>query len=351
MPNKKHLFWFITITFVFIITRFLALKSAGSFWFDEAFSVHFAQKQLSDIWYFLQFEHNPLVHFISLHFWLNHFGVTEFSARLLSTLAGLGSLFGVYWLGKLFFSKQTGLWAMLLMTLSSFFLYHQTEARMYSLLALFAIFTIGSFWRYLQSKGEKQSRIWLGSYLLFATLLVHTHITAWILPLAIWIFWLIETKPKLTEWKAWILANSFIVCSFLLWFIPVMKNKFLAGHISQGWFFFQQDGGFALSHLTNYFITGESNLLLRTISAGLFLFLFLASFVQVEKPTWWGRIKSLFDKTHWPMSFTFRWTKEIRFSLLLIGIGFVLGLGFQITVTKYLLIPGLALLFIDGKWN
>jgi len=355
MKKRSHVIWFSVITLIFIVTRILALKSAGSFWFDEAFSVHFASKPFSEIWTFLQFEHNPLVHFLSLHFWIKLFGASELSVRALSLLAGLGSLFGLYWLGKTFFSKQTGLWAMFFMTISSLFLYHQTEARMYSLLALFALLSIGSFWKYFQLRSESRQQesgfmnLWLLLYFVSTTLLVHTHITAWVLPVAVCLFWFTEQKHKLSQWKAWICTNFLILGSFLLWFIPVMKNKFLAGHISQGWFFFQQDSGFLLSHLKNYFIIGETNLLFISGATTLAGFVFLLSFIQFEKPPWLGKIKHFFDKSYWPFSFSIQWTKEIRFLLCLILVGVLFGLALKITVTKYLLISGLAVFLLMAK--
>ena len=226
----KHKLGFISIVIVFLPTRIATLLKAGSFWFDEAFSIHFSSLPLAEMWILLQFEHNPLVHFLSLHYWMNIFGSSEIAMRSLSLAAGLASLMLIYLLARKLFNREAGLWAMFLMTLSTLQLYHQTEARMYALLTLFILATIYCFWRWHQNQ---QSLLWLTLYSLSAILLVHTHITAWVLPIALTVFFLLEAiEDKRSKIKAWVFSNSLILLSFLIWFIPVAKNKFSAGQIS-----------------------------------------------------------------------------------------------------------------------
>src|SRR5690606_20311742 len=118
--KRTHWIWLFAIITLFLATRILVLFQAGSFWFDEAFSVHFASKPLSELWSFLRFEHNPLAHFVLLHAWMKVFGETELAARALSLVAGFFSLITVFLLGKNMFGIRAGLWSAFFFTLSTF---------------------------------------------------------------------------------------------------------------------------------------------------------------------------------------------------------------------------------------
>jgi uncharacterized membrane protein len=340
----------LAIVLGFILTRVLALKVAGSFWFDEAFSVYFSQNSLSDMWQFLQFEHNPLVHFLSLHFWIKLFGASEIATRSLSLVAGLGSLGMIYALASKLFSKTAGLWAMFFMTISSFFLYHQTEARMYSLLTLFALLTMYSYWNYLTENNETPKQRWLWVYVLASIALVHTHMTALVLPVSLWVHWIASNASK--KWKGaktWLMVNLIVMTSFLLWLVPVMNNKLLAGHISQGWFFFQTEGGYFFNHLANYFLVGESSVLLRPVATFVISLFLINSLVRFDRISFFQKIQSLFNDRYWPFAFHLHWSKENNFLFTIFFLSLLAGFGLQITVTKYLLIPGIVLLLLMAK--
>jgi len=280
---------------------------------------------------------------LALHFWIDLFGQSEFAVRTLSVLVGLLSLIMTYLLGGRLFNRQAGFWAAFFMTISTLFLFHQTEARMYAWVALFSLTTIYTFWRWFESSQNK----WLILYALSGALLVHTHITAAALLVGLGVFYLLEPS-KNKSWRKY-LADAFILVSFLLWFIPVLQNKMLAGQVSNGWFFFNIENGFWLGHITNSLLQGETSIYLRAAGALLIITLIFFSLFKIQRPSWWQKIKSIFDHEAWSVTTVFEWTSRNRLLLSCLLTPLILGFVFQIVITKYLLVASIALLLIIGK--
>jgi 4-amino-4-deoxy-L-arabinose transferase-like glycosyltransferase len=284
------------------------------------------------------------VHFLTLHGWIKLFGATELSVRLLSSLAGVVTLIVGYTCTRVIANKEAGLWTMFFMTSSTLFLYHQTEARMYSLVALFAFLSIYCFWKWFESKSSLR---WGVFYTLSAILLVHTHVTALVLPAAFFLFWLIEERRhKWKNWQFFFVSNLLIFGSFAVWAIPVFLNKAEAGNNLNGWFFSQADGGYFFTHLTNFFLIGETHVVMRSLMAFLSIILLWLSLFSIERPGWWQKIKSIFDHDRWPVTVVAKWSKEQRFLLTLFFFPMAVGFIFQVTVTKYLLVAGLGLFLL-----
>ncbi|MBI4121977.1 MAG: glycosyltransferase family 39 protein [Parcubacteria group bacterium] len=334
---------FLVLLIFFLAARLLAAAQAGSFWFDEAFSVHFTSMEWTAMWHHLQFEHNPLLSFVLLHGWMQMFGESEFAVRSLSIIYGLLSMIGLYALGTRLFSKTAGWWVTFFMTASTIMLYHQTEARMYGLLIMLAIACLYFFWT--------PGRWRLPLYVLSAIALTHTHITAWSLVIAIFLYQLAEwnrQKPSRRDVWRWIAVHALIAMAFLLWFIPVALNKMEVGGVAQGWFFAQHTSGYWLTHLTNFLMNGEDRLLVRSLGGLLVIGLLFASIFSLDRPSWWQKIKHVFDRDAWPLTIVAHWTPPIRLLLFCLFIPLLIGFALQVTVTKYLLVAAVPLFLLMG---
>ncbi|MBW3020010.1 glycosyltransferase family 39 protein, partial [Candidatus Woesearchaeota archaeon] len=100
-------------------------------WVDEAISLNYAQQPLmKGIELTLNDVHLP-IHNIMLHFWP---GDSLISARMLSVLFGVLTVFMIYLIAKELFDEKTGLIASFLYSLSTLAIYYSQEARVYSLL-------------------------------------------------------------------------------------------------------------------------------------------------------------------------------------------------------------------------
>lgn len=348
--TRWHRFAFAAVALDYIATRALALRQAGSFWFDEAFSTHFAAMPLRQMWMMLQYEHNPLLHFLLLKGWMLLFGNTEIAARLLSAVLGCLAVFAIYLLGKRLYGASAGIFAAFLMSASTLMLYHQTEARMYALEVLLAVLVVYFAWIIRENKGVSNARI--AVYALTGILLAHTHITAWALIAGLAFYWLLEQASGLLDarrFKALVYAHAAIILAVLPWLIPVARNKWAAGSISQGWFFSQNADGYFLTHLANMLVNGESGLLIRAATAFLMLCLLAAAFITVERPDWWQKVKNMFSRETWPIGLTIRMDAPSRFLLTLLFAQALIGFALQITVTKYLLTASIPLFLLMAR--
>lgn len=339
---------FLVLLVIFLVSRLLAVYAAGSLWFDEAFSVHFSAMDWPAMWQHLQYEHNPLLPFALLHLWMNWFGDGEMTIRLLSVLVGTLSLVGIYHLGSRLFTKTVGWWAAFFMTASTTMLYHQTEARMYSLVVLFSVLLLLSFLK-LEERANRSNLLF---YVLSGIALTQTHITGWSLVLAIFFYQIArwpQQKPSRKEVYRWIVAHVIIATVFLLWFVPVALNKIETGGVAQGWFFAQHERGYWTTHLTNVLVNGEDRMPVRSITAMLSLILLLASFLSIERPSWWQRVQNIFAHDRWPLSVVVHWTPQIRLLFFCLMIPLLLGFALQVTVTKYLLVTTIPLFLLMGQ--
>ncbi|HQN15363.1 MAG TPA: glycosyltransferase family 39 protein [Bacteroidales bacterium] len=130
--NKKYEV-IITAFLFFVLNFFLKILfvSANDIAMDEPFSIYYAQMDLSSIFTMLKTENNPPLHFLLLHYWIKAFGISPLSVRFLSVLFSALTAPLIYFIGQKFFSKQTGLIAGLIFTLSYFHMYFSHEARVY----------------------------------------------------------------------------------------------------------------------------------------------------------------------------------------------------------------------------
>ena len=151
-----------------LLLRIIGINSRP-IWYDEAFALLFspaglaemtkgtltldATGQTSDV--------HPLGYYFILGQWMDIFGESIISARILSIFFGFFTLIIIFYLANMFFNKEH-VWIPLLLTaLSPFALHYSQEIRMYSLMAFgLATATLALF------KGMKDSR-W-GWWLLFA---------------------------------------------------------------------------------------------------------------------------------------------------------------------------------------
>ncbi len=144
-----------------------------SFWYDEIAVILQAKRPFT--WFFVNVVRGSslhpsigsLVHFLSVRIYDN-----EFAARLPAAIAGIISIFLIYKLGKLLFSKKIGLLSAYLLALSPLAIRYSQENRFYMLYAVLFLFATYYFFKSLKEDNWKN---WL-KYIIFTTLsmLIHT---------------------------------------------------------------------------------------------------------------------------------------------------------------------------------
>lgn len=197
---------------------------AESIWLDEAFTIQTARASLASIVEETSKDvHPPLFYFV-LHYWMEVFGESEFSTRLLSTLFGVLTLLAIYKVATLLFDKGTGLVAALLLALSHFHIWFSQEARMYTLLALLSLLSMYYFIKLLASR----SRVALAGYIVASVLMMYTHFYSVFILAAQNLYWLsllFVSKGIFREtWKRWLLAQIALLVLFLPWLSVLMQQ-------------------------------------------------------------------------------------------------------------------------------
>ncbi len=137
--HSRYVQLLISLTFIGFILRFYNL-GFNSLWLDEASTYTFAINSFQGIWQATASgEFNP-----PLFYWLEHgmlmLGNNEFFLRFIPAVAGVLTVPLIYFAGKEFLDRTTGLIAAAVFAFSPFLVYYSQEARAYSLMFFFVVF-------------------------------------------------------------------------------------------------------------------------------------------------------------------------------------------------------------------
>jgi len=140
-------------------------------------------------------EHDPPFYFLLLRFWIEIFGDSNQTLRLLSVIFGVATILVIFLLGRKVFDEGAGLLAASVLAILPLHIQYSQEVRAYPLAVLVTALATYAYWQAYRSIGKRQER---GAWLLYAglaaaSLLTH-YLTAWIL-LAHGLFALLQPPP------------------------------------------------------------------------------------------------------------------------------------------------------------
>jgi mannosyltransferase len=207
---------------------------AESLWYDEAVSVLLAQKEVFSIVRLsgTALEANPPLFDILLRLWILAFGTSEVVVRLPSALIGAASIALIFALGKRIFDWNSGLWAALLLSLSTFHLYYSQEARVYSLMVFLGLLVLLFF----ILVREQPRVLFQAGLVVFSVALCYSHTYGpfSILALNLYFFseWYLSARRKSSSGtglpgRRWALLQAIIAALYLPWIfklVPVFGN-------------------------------------------------------------------------------------------------------------------------------
>src|SRR5690554_3702822 len=152
----KRRFWLV-LTLVAILWLATALRfhrlDAQSFWNDEGNSARLSERSVALIVEGTASDIHPPLYYLMLHGWRSLLGESEFALRALSAFAGVIVVAGVYGIARRLLRPGAGaLLAPLLASLHPALVYYSQEARMYELLALWAVLATLIFVRWLRAQ-------------------------------------------------------------------------------------------------------------------------------------------------------------------------------------------------------
>ncbi|MBU4148834.1 MAG: glycosyltransferase family 39 protein [Candidatus Omnitrophica bacterium] len=240
VANKKHFIFIV----VLIILGGAALRiytiGNNDLWFDEAISVMhsediFKTYSLPNVelplnnpagiydfedFPYKNFDPQPPFYYVMLNIWMKIFGNSEQSIRMLSVLFSVLSLLIIYKFGNALTSQNTGLLAMLIMSLSPLQVWYAQEARGYTL-SIFLI--LWAAYLLLLSLRHNKRGTWQ-TFTVVAIIAVYANYFAIYIIFAAWpLFLLKQYRPFV---KKWFLINLAIMLSFLPW-AKIFLNHFL----------------------------------------------------------------------------------------------------------------------------
>jgi 4-amino-4-deoxy-L-arabinose transferase-like glycosyltransferase len=190
-------------------------------WYDEAFAVLYAEKDMEAIIYGTvtavegaAADIHPLLYYFFLHHWMS-LGQSPFVVRFPSVIFGLLTICLVFRLGQELFSTRAGLIAAALTAVSPFHIWYSQEARMYSLLCLATLLSI-----YFFVRGWKQERwvYWL-AFSIFTALSLYAHNLAFLVLLTLDLFVVLQRRWRLLG--PLLLSHIAIALLFLPWLLLV----------------------------------------------------------------------------------------------------------------------------------
>jgi mannosyltransferase len=159
----------IALTLISIYVRTRAIS--GSFWMDEGLSVGIASNPLGDIPHVLRQDGSPPLYYLLLHLWMSVAGRDETAVHWLSLIFSLLTIPAAMWAGWSLWGKRAGFLGAALCALNPFLTAYGEEARMYSLMALFALLASAC---YVHAFVYRR-RVFVPLYALFQTLMLYTH--------------------------------------------------------------------------------------------------------------------------------------------------------------------------------
>jgi mannosyltransferase len=215
---------------------------AQSFWNDEGNAARLAERSLSLIVEGARGDIHPPGYYLALHYWRALFGQSEAALRGLSALCSVALVGFAFLLGRrLFEDEVVGLVAATLVAVNPFQVYYAQEARMYAMLALWALAStwgLVAWWHAPRPDGSTGSprrlvegRRWpLLVFVLTATAGLYTHYAfpfVWLaqnLCVAVWAWGSRGRADVLRRLLTWGVAQAAVVVLYLPW-LPVAWHQ------------------------------------------------------------------------------------------------------------------------------
>ena len=309
------------ITLAGLVLRLLAVRSQGTYWFDEAFSVHFSSMPLGDAVSYLIRDVHPTLYYLLLHFWIAAFGDGEAIVRTLSAVTGTLAIVATAALAKRAFGKTAGGVAAFLVALSPLLIFQSAEARMYPLLILLVALQANE---YLKLMNDPKRSVW--RWAMLSGLALFTHLTAAtpFLVMALHRLWTLRKDRRQLFHAALVMLLA--ATPFLCWMIIAATGR--GGSVGSEWQVNLNNSSLVpLSwHFTSFFVNDAVNWQRS--------FIFAALIVCV--------LRALFDLKREGVNLAWRVTPnpDIRVWLLagLTVLPFLAFVGVTTAVTKYFVV-------------
>jgi uncharacterized membrane protein len=154
----------------------------------------------------------PPLFALTMNRWITAFGGSDFAIRSMAAVFSVLSILVTYYLGSRLFNRRIALCAALLQTISPFDISYAQEARMYTMVVLFAAISGGATALICIRPQRAKTALYVGIYILSTWALVNTHYTG----LFVWAFEIAVGFLVACLRKDWLLLAWWLVANILL---------------------------------------------------------------------------------------------------------------------------------------
>jgi mannosyltransferase len=215
---------FITVALIALLIIAVSIRLIGigkeSVWLDEAITLRQAEQPMAITIHFVANDSHFPLYVILMHFWVRLFGISEIAARMLSLVFGVGSVYLIFLLGKRLFSPRVGLIAAAFLTFAPQMVYYSQEARLYT---LFLFLTMLSCYFYVQLL-EQQSKKNIALYIAATTLLIYTHMFAFLTLFCQAIHYLYINRRSTKRIAQWLIILAILFILFTPWLSVMVRQ-------------------------------------------------------------------------------------------------------------------------------
>lgn len=221
----------ITLGIVLILAFLLRICGLGEYpmWIDEVFTVLLAKGTWLDS---LKDYCNPPIFYLVSKLWLTIIPYSEALARFISVIAGVGGVWGIYYVLKQKFDEKTGLVGAVLMCLSFWGIYYSQEYRCYSIIMFLTPLCSLTMFNMLEKKRAKDF-IYFG---LLSAIIVNTHLYGILYTTANFLYVIFKNFRD----KRFYLLMFFTALSFMPYFFKTfLEHSVLSNNAIIGNMFFE----------------------------------------------------------------------------------------------------------------
>jgi len=341
----------IFLLIIILIIRITAIARFESFTFDELVSAQIAQNHFSNLWHYLRWEMHPPLHFLYLHFWGSIFSFSEIALRISSLFLSVLVFFSTFIFSeKIFSSKQSAIYASLILALSSVMHFYAIWARMYILLLLFTCLSFYFFIKILENNQNlKKNNFKITTlYILTSLGALFTHITALIIPatkiIYLLILFFINKEKILPRIKSLIASFVIIFIVYLPWFVHFIFMR-IQTLDSTAWYFFDRaEPFFFFNVILKFFTLHPEHSGLKFSLLLILVFLIISIFLKIKNKQ--DAINLVFMKD--VINRRLYFSQKLILPCLLFITSFILPYALGLYALRYYLIFGWSLFLILG---
>ncbi|HSX15098.1 MAG TPA: glycosyltransferase family 39 protein [Candidatus Saccharimonadales bacterium] len=203
------------------LLRFINISKA-SIWHDEGYTMMLAPQSPAQIIARTARDVHPPLYYLSLHYWIRIFGVSELGARSLSAILMLAAIIVGFLLARELFGHRVARLSAVFLALGPFLIRYGQEARMYAMAAFLAVLAT-----YLLVRAQRTNRWWFwASYSLAIAAGLYTHYYFIFIIILHWLYMIAVRQPRWgIKRVGWWLANWGSAMLFLPW-LPKAYDQF-----------------------------------------------------------------------------------------------------------------------------